>query len=215
MKKIFLFSILFLNACIPTTVAPPTMTFTESPTSPLTFTKTPTLIPTGTLIPTATLEMIDGGWSTFYTSEYGFSFQYPAVYDEGFDDLTIPPRFCNIRTEQKDGELHIKVGFIQITIEETSQSLREYVNEQIAKYWPDGWQVSSKQITAGKTLGIRLDSIDYNMTRWVATSYFKNSNYVIAIQHHENSFMGCDPKGINYSLYWVYEQIVNTLKFYK
>ena len=121
-----------------------------------------------------------------------------------------------MRTELKDSEFNIRLGgFVQITVHETNKNLQDYVNEEIILYSTDSWQISSKQITVDNMPGIRLDLVDNNMSRWVARNYFVYDNYAIAMQHYEGSFLGCDPKGTNYSLYWVYEQIINTLKFDK
>jgi len=188
----------------------------------------PTLMPTSTsitiftstLTPLPTTQPISGGWSTFHTSDYGFSFQYPAVYDRGFYDPAEPLRFCNVQTELKDSEFNVRIGsFIQMTIQETNRNLQEYVNKEIAIFSHDGWQVSSEQITADNMAGVRLSSvissIDNTMSSWTVRSYFIHNHYAIAIQYYEGSFIGCSPKGINYSLYWVYEQIINTIKFDK
>jgi hypothetical protein len=215
MIKFFLLGVLLLSACAPIATTSPTMILTKSPTLTPTITETSTPIPTITLTPVPTLESITGGWSTFHTPEYGFSFQYPAVYDKGFYDPIDPLAFCNVQTSLKNSEFNIWIGHDRITVEETSKNLQEYVNDQIKMRFDDSWQITLEQTIADNLPGIKLGYAATNGSRWGITSFFIHNSHALAIDYYERSFLGCDPIEGNHSAYWVYEQIINTLKFDK
>ena len=90
-----------------------------------------------TIIPSPTLESISQGWSTFHNENFGFSFQYPAAYDKGFQSFEFT---CNFIVQRDKNKLHVVVGDVQIFSEKTNKKLLDYV-----KYYIDnnrqGWQV--------------------------------------------------------------------------
>ena len=215
MKGIILFGILLLSACTPKTTALPTMT----PTEPLAFTlppiETTKPFPTSTSISPSTLESISGGWSVFYSSEYEFSFQYPVVYDEGFEAKTAPGFVCNMQTgEDDDGNFNIWVGNTQIIVKKAEQKLSDFSDDYV-KEMSINWNVfPTKQITVGGVPAITFRYTHKERVPWGVKTYLIHNKYLIFFEHYEPSlYISCAPPETGYSDYWVYEQIIKTWKF--
>lgn len=214
MRKVVLLGILILSTCTPIATASPTMTLTEPSTFTPSGTKTPKPIPTDTSTPA--LEPISGGWNTFYSSEYRFGFQYPAVYDEGFKSK-IDPRFvCDIQTgEDDDGNFNIWVGNTRIIVKKADQKLTVF-SDAYAKEMSVNWDVSPAiQITIDKFPAIMLKYKHKTRSGWGVTTYVIHNKDLVFFQHYEPSvYISCAPPDTGYSDYWVYEQIIKTWNFY-
>jgi len=186
--------------------------------APLTPVPTNTAIPTETSIPsptnepTPTLEAINGGWSTFYAEEYGFSFLYPAVYDEGFYD-TSDPFFCNIQARKEEGKFKIWVGIVRIVVDKTEQSL-ENIADAYVREKSTAWTIRSQtRIEIDGIAGVTIEYGRVRPPRWGSQTFVVHDNDLLAIDFYEGNFIDCGPTDIGYSSYWVYEQVINTLKF--
>jgi hypothetical protein len=213
MKHLALFiltGVLILSACQPaTSIATATLTLTPTETAAPTQTSAP--IPT--IEPTPTLEAIEGGWSTFHTQEYGFRFLYPAVYDKGFYDPADPLTFCKIQTKKEDGNFNIWVGFVAVAVSEISQSLEEVSSDYVKDKSVD-WDILSR--TQSRIDSVPAVTVEYghqNPDRWGFKTFLIYGNDLITIDYYEAPFASCSPLGTQYSSYWVYQQILNTLRF--
>lgn len=212
MKKVFLL-ILVLSACSPLVKPLPTAISMESPTFTPTSTETSTPTPTNTPIQTPSLEPISGGWSTFHSTDYGFSFQYPAVYDEGFYKLD-PQDICDFQVgEDWEENFAVWVGIVRITVKNVEQNLDEFS----AAYVKDislHWDISSiNQIFLDGVPARQLEFLHKTKSRWGVKTYAIQDGHLYLFEYYEAPFSNCSPPDIEYSDYWVYEQIINTWKF--
>lgn len=212
MKKLAVFVLIgisILSACQSATpVATATLTFVPTDTA----IPTEIITPVPTNEPTPTLETIHGGWSTFYAEEYGFRFLYPAVYDEGFYDRS-DPFFCNIQSKKEDGKFNIWVGIVRIVVDETDQSLED-ISDAYVKDKSANWDIRSQ-------IRMEIDSlpsvtIEYGRRRPPRqgfVTFLLHDNDLLTIDYYEGNFLDCGPINTGYSSYWVYKQVLNTLKF--
>lgn len=188
-------------------------------------TATLTTVPTGIVIPTETsmpapvneptptLEAISGGWSTFHSQEYGFQFLYPAVYDKGFYDPVDPLSFCNIQEKKEDSKFNIWVGYVWLVVDKTNQSLESIADDYVREKSID-WDIRSQ--IQGKIDGLPSITVEYDSkrpSRWGSRTLLVHNNYLFTIDYYETNFAGCGPLNTGYSSYWVYEQMIKTLKF--
>lgn len=149
MKKLFLLIVLgniFLYACTPATISTPTIEVKA--------TNTAEPLPTETDVPTPTIGPISGGWSTFSSSEFGFSLQYPTIYDKGFKSFEFT---CNISVEDdNDNNLFVVIGDILVNAEKTKESLTEYTTHFIENN-RQGWDVKPTEIEINGLAAKRLE----------------------------------------------------------
>lgn len=198
-----------LTACATSTIQ--TTTFTVAPPS-----KTPTLISTQTATPsssitlTPSLKPITGGWSTFYSYELGLSFQYPAVFDMGFQSLEFT---CDISVEENStNNLLVIIGDNRVTAEKTNKNLTDYTNQYIENKIPD-WDVKKTEIEINGLDANRLEYYSQSSSRSGEVTILAAENKAITIEHVEMNFFYCDLQDDSYSSYWIYERIIETLKF--
>jgi hypothetical protein len=194
----------------------PTTIFIEQPTTTPTLTETPISIPTNTSTTFPTLEPISGGWSTFRSSEYGFSFQYPSVYDKGFYNPLDKLSMCGFQSGKDDnGGFNVWIGLIHIIVNKESRDLDafsdSYFTEKKMK-----WDITN--IDEASLDEISAISFDYGhgsqSTFGYETIAVHNQNSFI-IDYYQPDFIICDPLDSDYSSGWVQDQIVNTWKFEK
>jgi hypothetical protein len=212
MKKLATFVLIgisLVSACQPAT---------SKTTAALTFTPTNTVIPTETITPILTGESIStpvtihGGWSSFYAEEYGFRFLYPAVYDKGFYDRS-DPIFCNIQSRKEDGKFNVSVGTVRIIAEKTGQSLED-ISDAYMKDKSTDWDIRSQIRT--EIDGLPAVKIEYGRKRPPRqgfVTFLLHDDDLLTIDYYEGNFLDCAPIDTGYSSYWVYEQVINTLKF--
>lgn len=215
MKKIILFWVLILSACTSIATVLPMMTSTEPPIFTSSLTKTPASIYTDTSTPIPTLEPISGGWNGFYSSEYKFSFQYPAVYDEGFKSKIVPRFLCDIETGQDDdANFNIWVGNIRIIIKKIDQTLDNF-SDAYLKEMRSNWNGSPAiQTTIDGVTAIRLEYRHKTRSGWGVKTYVIHNKGLVFFEHYEPSvYIDCAPPDTGHSDYWVYEQIIKTTKF--
>jgi len=161
-----------------------------------------------TIIPSPTLESISQGWSTFHNENFGFSFQYPAAYDKGFQSFEFT---CNFIVQRDKNKLHVVVGDVQIFSEKTNKKLLDYV-----KYYIDnnrqGWQVKQSEIDLASLIAQRLEYHQEKPPRGGNVTIVVNKDKAIIIQYFDANFMDCGLKDDGYSSYWVYQRILQSLK---
>ena len=215
MKKIILFWGLILSACTSTATVSPTITLPEPPTFTPSLFETPKPLPTDISTRHPALEAISGGWNVFYSSEYKFSFQYPAVYDEGFKSKIDPRFLCDIETGQDDdANFNIWVGNIRIIIKKIDETLDNFSNAYL-KELRSNWNVSPAiQTTIDGVTAIRLEYRHKTRSGWGVKTYVIHNKSLIFFEHYEPSvYIDCAPPDTGHSDYWVYEQIIKTTKF--
>ena len=198
---------LILNSCTTSTILRPTLTM-GTPSS--TFTPTPTVTPSPSLTPTPSLEPLIDGWSTFYNSEFGFSFQYPALFDKGFQSFEST---CDISiVENTPNKLFVVIGDILFNVEKTNLNLAEYTNYYIENNRP-GWDVKRTPIDVH---GLSANKLEYHQTlppRYGVVTILEKENNALTVTHFENNFFYCDLKDDNHSSSWIYKRILQSLEF--
>lgn len=199
-----------LCACQPATPVA-TVTLMFSPTTASVPTETPVSIPLSTSTPT--LEAIEGGWSTFHTQEYGFRFLYPTVYDKGFYDPADPLTFCKIQSRKEEDLFNVWVGFVAVAVGKAAQSLEEVSSDYVRDKSVDWNILSQTQLKIDSLPAITIEYGHQNPDRWGFKTFLIHSNDLITIDYYEAPFASCSPLGTQYSSYWVYQQIINTLRF--
>src|SRR6266487_2203311 len=161
-----------------------------------------------TITPSPTLESLSQGWSTFRNEKFGFSFQYPAVYDKGFQSLEFT---CNISVGENDtNNLSVSIGDIRVIAEETSTNLSQYTNYYI-KNRLLGWDVKQTEIKIDGSSANRLEYHRESPARSGSATIIVRENKAIIIQYFETNFLYCDLKDDGYSSYWVYQRILQYL----
>jgi hypothetical protein len=215
MKKLAVFILtggLLLSTC--QSAAPvTTATSTFVPTNPAVPTQTSTPSPTNE--PTPTLEAINGGWSTFHTQEYGLSFLYPALYDQGFYDPADPLSFCNIQEKKEDGKFNVWVGHIWLVVAATNQSLEDIVDDYVrAKSMK--WNIRAQaEVEIDGLPAVKVEYDRATPPRQGFKTLLVYNNNLLTIDFYEANFGDCSSSDIGYSSYWIYEQIISTLTFDK
>lgn len=213
MKKISLIlslGLILLFACTsaattePTVVVKPTSTLIQKPTQVIT--QTPILTQT------PSLDQIRGGWSTFYEEKYGLSFLYPAVFDKGFYDQDF---LCNVETAQGEDFFEVFIGLAAVRIYETNLSLQEYVDSFIASLSDTNWKLTQYPYSREGNPAIRLEASLEDPPRYRENTYLSHEDIIVVISYTYHPFFDCETKDLNYSMFEVYKQIVNTLKFEK
>ena len=187
----------------------------EPPTFTLSPIETPKPFPTDTSTSHSTLEPISGGWTVYYSSEYEFSFQYPAVYDEGFKAKIDPRSLCAIHSGEDDnGNFNIWVGNIRIIVKKAEQKLGDF-SDNYVREMSINWNLSpTKQIIVGGVPAITFRYTHKERAAWGVKTYVIHNKNLIFFEHYEPSvYVSCAPPDTGYSDYWVYEQIIKTWKF--
>ncbi len=204
-----LLEIFVLNACA--TLTTPVLTVTNEVPS-----RTPTVMPTKTITPspsitlTPSLEPLLDGWSTFYSPEFGFSLQYPAIFDKGFQSLEFT---CNISVEENDtNNLLVIIGDNRVIAEKTNKNLIEYTNQYIENKRP-GWDVKQTEIEVNGLSANRLEYYLESPPRYGIVTILVKENKAITFEHFEMNFFYCDLKDDDYSSHWIYERTIETLNF--
>ena len=204
MKKLFLLIILgnmFLYACTPATISTPTIEVKSTTAEPL---------PTETIVPTPAIEPINGGWSTFSSSEFGFSLQYPTIYDKGFQSFEFT---CNISVEEDNSnDLFVVIGDILVNAEKTEKNLAEYTTHFIENN-RQGWDVKPTEIEINGLVAKRLEYHRAKPPRGGDVTIVVNKDRAVVVQYFDANFIDCGLKDDGYSSHWVYEQMIASLRF--
>lgn len=200
--------VMVLNACLPATIPIPTIA--TQPLNMPTLIPTKTITPSPTIISTPSLEPISGGWSTFHSPEFGFSLQYPAIYNTGFQSFEF---ICDISVEENNSDnLLVIIGDIRLIAEKTNNNLAEFTN-----YYKEnnrqGWNVGQTEIDINNLIANRLEYQREKPPRsGIVTILVKEKNAIV-IEYFEINFVNCGLKNDGYSSYWVYERVVESLRF--
>jgi len=209
MKKTYLLiwlGILAVTSCTSAPISTPIVA--NEPTLKATLKPTKTALPIPSTI-TPTLESIHGGWNTLHNPNFMFSFQYPAVYNKGFQSFEST---CNLEVQESDNNLHILIGEVQIFGKKTNKNLTEYVNYYIDNN-RQGWQVKQNEIEIDGVVARRLGYHQERPPRGGDVTIVVNKDKAIVVQYFDANFINCGLKEDGYSSYWVYEQIVASLMF--
>jgi len=197
--------ILLIIACRPTAMQTPILE--TQPTYQVAPVPTKTVLPIG---PPPTLESISEGWSTLYNPRFGFSFQYPAVYNKGFQGFEMD---CRLFVQDDESKLHILIGEIQVFGEETEQNLDEFAGEYIENN-RQGWQVKQNEINVNGVVAKRLDYLRTSgRGGWGVVTIFVVEHSGVTVQWFETNFTNCGLADDGYSAYWVYKRIIDSWKF--
>lgn len=201
--------LMLLCACTPVATKLPTAAI--KPTSTVTLTSTQVFFTqTPTITRTPTLEPISGGWSTFFSPEFGFSLQYPAIFDKGFTSFE---SVCDISViENSIDNLLVIIGDNRVLAEKTNKNLTEYTNYYIENN-RSGWDVKQTEIEINGLIANRLEYHLESPPRYGIVTILVKENKAITFEHFEMNFFYCDLKDNGYSSYWIYERTIESLKF--
>lgn len=153
-----------------------------------------------------TLEPLKDGWSTFDSPEFGFSFQYPSIYDKGFQSLEFT---CDISVEKSNNQLYVTIGNIRINAEISNKNLEEYISYYVDNRLQKG-ETEQNEIEISGLSANRLQYFGRSQT--IDTTILSKENKIIIIEHVEMNFFFCDLEDDGYGSYWVYEKILQSLR---
>ena len=183
--------VLLLAACVTTSPPIQTIPSTLQVTSPA----EPALVPT---TPTSSTPAI---WNTYHNDQYGFTFEYPAAYDN-----TSYITSCGIK-ESNDG---IRIGH-QIDLmflESNGLGLPEFANNLLQS---KGW--TSNSIKNATTNGLETITVDYRFggtNRFGTITLIKQNSFIFALNFSAGSF--CDIPKSQVSEPEVYSHILETFQ---
>ncbi len=195
-------TILVASACAP---------IAASPIPPLDVTMPPTVTPIllSTSGPTQILATLEAAWKTYHSDNYGFSFQYPSVYDEA------QYQTCAVKVvEQPDGT-RFSLGhqsFLDIQWM-GDVDIRAYVDELIErKQAEEAWAVELQKtrVVGGE------DSIEINyrfggVNRFGTATFLKHKDLLLTFNFYAGTF--CDVSELNLVETQAYSQWINSLRF--
>lgn len=160
------------TTALPTKPAVPTA-LPPSATSTRAFTSTAKPTPSAT----ATIDFASykNKWTVYHNEKYGYSFEYPAIYDE--------KRFY-CATPEPDAESITIGGRSDLFVISSSQSLEGHVNDIVRQYESDHWKLSNQ-------LSHKIDSLDAitieyrfgGLSRYGTASFVKYSEYIYAFNY--------------------------------
>jgi len=187
----FTFILLFLTACgilyQPTLTLPPTVQATL-PSEPAASLATPT-------------SSTPAIWSIYHNSQYGFTFEYPTVYDEAsYKDS------CGIK-ENNDG-IHLGHRIDLLFLESNGLNLTEYANDLLQN---KGWTLESlKNATIN---GLETVTVEYRFggtNRFGTFTLIEHNSRIFALNFSAGSF--CDIPEAKVSEPEVYSHILETFQ---
>ncbi|MCP4371696.1 MAG: hypothetical protein GY797_26795 [Deltaproteobacteria bacterium] len=193
----------------PTQVPSHTPTFTPTHIASSTFTPTP--ISTATSTPTVDLiSLFDKpftDWKVYTNTEYGFSFEYPAVYN-----LTADTFSCEItESEIIKNEQYFRLGHrYGIVIADMPQGLNlsDYVDQLVNESQGDDWVLGSREsVVVGNQEAIKIVYGSGSLMRPV-TEILLEKNGKIYTLWRGGGFTPCGDEMT------AYQRMVETLKFF-
>ncbi len=183
--------VFFITAC--ETTFPPTLT-TPSTAQVIASTE-PTLVPA---IPTVSTPIV---WSTYRNDTYGFTFEYPAAYDNAsYKDS------CGIK-ESNDG-IHLGHQIDLLFLESNGLDLTEYANTLLQS---KGW--TSTSLINATTDGLERVTVEYRfggLNRFGKFTLIKSGAHIFALNFTAGSF--CDIPEASLSEPEVYSHVLETFR---